>query len=322
MWGASLAITCSFSHSTNITAYQTLLPYENFKEGCISVISNFIPILVTIASTWFIVFQCSRFKRMSLKIIVDVFLCLTLLIAVNLVFSLIRPDVEIEWAGTVFNAVIVLLCIETIYYGFHFRSTLQEAERQRALALQYHYDMLKAQVNPHFLFNSLNLLYSLVDIDKEKTKEFTIALSNMYRYILVQQGKKSVPLKMELEFLKDYIHVLCIRYCNLFCVEIKVQENIRDNKLVPFTLQLLIENVTKHNVINSQHKMIVKIDIKQDRICITNPIVKRQTESGKGIGLQYISKLYRQWGKELTIENDEQTFRATVPFLNTNKDIE
>lgn len=234
-----------FQSFYNMTAYQTLLPYENFKAGCISVISNFIPILLTIASTWFIVFQCSRFKRMSLKIIADVFLCFVLLIAVNLVFSLIRPDVKIEWAGTVFNAVIVLLCIETLYYGFHFRSTFQEAERQRALALQYHYDMLKAQVNPHFLFNSLNLLYSLVDIDKEKTKEFTIALSNMYRYILVQQGKQVVPLNMELEFLKDYIHVLCIRYCNLFRVEIKGQENIRGNKIVPFTLQLLIENVTK-----------------------------------------------------------------------------
>lgn len=311
-----------FQSFYNMTAYHTVLPYENFKEGCISVVSNFIPILLTIISTWVIVFFCPGFKRVSLKIIIDTFLCFAFLASINFAFSLIRPGVELDRAGTVFNSVIVLLGIETIYYVLHFRKTLQENEKQRALALQYQYDLLKAQINPHFLFNSLNLLYSLVDIDQQKTKEFTMALSNMYRYLLVHQGKETVPLSMELEFLNDYIHVLSIRYSNLFQVNVNGQENIKDNRIVPFTMQLLIENVTKHNVINKQHRMLVEIDIKKDSICITNPIVRRQTESGKGIGLKYIAKLYSQWGKMLTIENDGHTFRAIVPFVNVKTNIE
>lgn len=311
-----------FQSFYNMTAYHTVLPYENFKEGCISVVSNFIPILLTIISTWVIVFFCPGFKRVSLKIIIDTFLCFAFLASINFAFSLIRPGVELDRAGTVFNSVIVLLGMETIYYVLHFRKTLQENEKQRALALQYQYDLLKAQINPHFLFNSLNLLYSLVDIDQQKTKEFTMALSNMYRYLLVHQGKETVPLSMELEFLNDYIHVLSIRYSNLFQVNVNGQENIKDNRIVPFTMQLLIENVTKHNAINKQHRMLVEIDIKKDSICITNPIARRQTESGKGIGLKNIARLYSQWGKMLTIENDGHTFRAMVPFVNVKTNIE
>lgn len=98
------------------------------------------------------------------------------------------------------------------------------------------------------------------------------------------------------------------------------RENIPDNRIIPFTLQLLIENVTKHNVINKKHEMLVKIVISQDHISVSNPIIRCESKSGKGIGLQYISSLYNQWDKTLNIENDEKTFSTIVPFINLNKE--
>lgn len=305
-----------FQSFYNLVADKTLWPYPTSRHFAISLLHNFIPVLITIIGTWFIIFKGVKSRHTIWKLTADVFLSTLLLGIINLVYWLIVPTSSIDWAGTAFNSIFVLLIIETLYYVKSFLFSLREAERQRALALQYQYDALKAQVNPHFLFNSLNILYSLVSIDQKKSKEFIMALSKTYRYILAQQGKQTIPLTKELEFLYDYVEVLMMRYHNQFDVEVTGETNIgEDICIVPYTLQLLLENITKHNIISNRHHMRVTIDIGQKALTISNPIVPRNTESSTGIGLSYISRLYSRHNRKFMIENDGHTFRAVVPYL-------
>lgn len=305
-----------FQSFYNMVADKTLWPYDDLHQFCMGVLHNFTPVLFTIMMSWLIVFKGHRSHSSSTKLLVDGALCVLLLFLINGAYTVIAPSSDIDWAGTAFNSIFVFLGVETLYYVHHFKNSVRVAEEQRALALQYQYDALKAQVNPHFLFNSLNLLYSLVSIDQQKSKEFILALSKIYRYILSQQGHQTVSLAQELEFLNDYVEVLMMRYHNQFDVEIGGDlNNAAEVMIVPYTLQLLMENITKHNVISNRHHMRVKINICEDSLVIENPIMLRHTESGARIGLNYINKLYRQHGKEFLIENDGITFRAIVPFL-------
>lgn len=271
--------------------------------------------LVLVVVDLFVIFVCFNKQSGSRKIIIDAVSSVFVLFVVNVAYMAVIPNGTIDWAGTMFNAIFVFLGLEVIYYLQSFRKSVREAEAQRALALQYQYDALKAQVNPHFLFNSLNLLYSLISLDTEKSKEFVLALSTMYRYIMSQQGKEMVLLRMEMDFLQNYVEVLSMRYLNQLHVDIRGKENLKDQYIVPYTLQLIMENVTKHNVISNRHHMNVVIEIGTECITVSNPIVPRPKESSSRIGLNYITTLYRQYGKEFKVENDGKTFRAVIPYI-------
>lgn len=312
----TIAYYALFQSFYNLVADKTLWPYPSPRIFVISLLHNFTPVVITVIGTWFIIFKGVKSRHTIWKLIADSLLCALLLGVINLCYRLISPASPIDWAGTAFNSIFVLLIIETLYYVKKFLSSLREAEQQRALALQYQYDALKAQVNPHFLFNSLNLLYSLVSIDQQKSKEFIMALSKTYRYILAQQGRQTIPLAQELKFLYDYVEVLKMRYHNQLEVEVAGQENVGDDVyIVPYTLQLLMENITKHNIISNRYPMRVNIDIGAKSLAISNPIVPRHSETNTGIGLSYISRLYRLHGSKFLIENDGRTFRAVVPYL-------
>ena len=181
--------------------------------------------------------------------------------------------------------------------------------------LQYQYDALKAQVNPHFLFNSLTILYSLIDIDKEKSLQFTMSLSQTYRYILSHQDDREVPLKDEIGFLRSFANVLVIRYNESFKVEIYGEENIGDHIVIPYCLQLLLENVIKHNVINEKNPMCVKVEIDDCGVTMKNPIRLRQTLTSTKIGLAYIEKMYALYGKRFEYNEDNKIFTAKIPYL-------
>ena len=289
-----------FQSFYNVVADKSLLPYADLHDFVVSTVRNFIPILVTILLTWVIVFRIYHNAIIWRKMVVDGGLCIVLLLLINLVYWFLFPVAPIDWAGTAFNAIFVFLGVETIYYVHNFRRTLSEAEHQRELALQYKYDALKAQVNPHFLFNSLNLLNSLVSIDRQKSKDFILALSKIYRYTLTYNGCSTVPLTVELDFLHDYVKVLSMRYHNQFEVEIIGEENVRDEEIVPYTLQLLMENVTKHNVISNRNHMHVLVVIGDSCISMSNPIKYRQTDTASRIGLNYIKSFTHCMAKSLS----------------------
>ncbi|MGN0205670.1 MAG: sensor histidine kinase, partial [Muribaculaceae bacterium] len=223
-------------------------------------------------------------------------------------------DTTVDWAGTILNDIIILMGVEMVYYFRRLSKARQEAEEARLLAVQYRYDALKSQINPHFLFNSLNLLYSLVSIDTVRSKHFIRELSRMYRYIMAQQNRECVSVAEEFDFLTSYVSVLEMRYNNKFKVKIEGQP-ASDRYIIPFTMQLLIENITKHNAITAKSPMDVTIAITEEEIVISNPVYPRETESVSHFGLRYISQLYGSHGKVFRVEKDNNKFTAHVPIL-------
>lgn len=307
----------------NLLRYKTPIPYKNFNEGIITFGYNFIPILLIITLNAWVVFKLFQnapiTRNSSLKILFDSVASFLIYFFVNEAFLIIggifKPDIKVDWAGTLLNTVLIFMVVEIIYYLISSRKLLEKAEYARREAIQYQYDALKAQVNPHFLFNSLNILYSLVSIDTKKSKEFILSLSQMYRYIMSQQNRHIIPLSEEIEFLHSYVSVLEMRYHKQFHVEITGEEFAGEKEIIPYTLQLLIENVTKHNIISTRYPMTVSITIGENYVTVSNPIKLKENDTSSGIGLKYIAEQYKLHDKCFGVGNDGLTFTAKIPYL-------
>lgn len=278
---------------------------------------NFPSILIFFLVNILIVFRLVRIRDLKLKICADVALSIAAACLVNWLYLFILGAFRgavVDWGGTILNDIIILLGVEMVYYFTRLSKARQETEEARMQAIQYKYDALKSQINPHFLFNSLNLLYSLVSIDTVRSKHFIRELSRMYRYIMAQQNRECVSVAEEFDFLASYVSVLEMRYNNKFRVSIHGEPDA-DRYLIPFTMQLLIENVTKHNAITAKSPMDVSIDISENEITISNPIYPRETESVSHIGLRYLTQLYASQGKVFHVEKRDRRFTAFVPYI-------
>lgn len=300
----------------NKVAYGKVVPYPTFDEGAYTMIRNFIPIALIFAMNYVVVFVINRrINRISVKIAADIAASFAFLLFVNVAYMLVLRHAVIDWAGTFFNDIFIFLGMEVAYYVKNYRRTVVEKESKHRQMVQYQYDALRAQVNPHFLFNSLNILYSLIDIDVEKSRAFVMSLSQMYRHIMQQHGNEHVSLAEELAFLRAYVDVLKMRYHNCFDVNISGEENAGEHEVIPYCMQLLMENVTKHNVIQTNTPMTVSVTIAADHVTMSNPIHPKRTQTSTGIGLHYITELYSHQGKTFSYENDGKTFTATIPYL-------
>ncbi len=307
----------------NLLKYDTAIPYETWASFFQSTVYNFVPILVIALLNYFTIFYGFRkknfTKNFALKLVLDFLISFCILVIVNWLFlffgKMIIPEIKVDFVGTVLNNVLIFFGIETIYYITSTKRFLQKIAFEKRKVLQYQYDALKAQINPHFLFNSLNILYALVSIDVEKSKEFILALSSMYRYIMEKQNKRTIKLKEEFEFLDAYVSVLEMRFHNQFSVEFTGRELVKNEKIIPYTLQLLIENVTKHNIISTLYPMIISISVEKEFVSVSNPIHKKESESSSGIGLHYISEQYKIYGADFLIEDNGSVFIAKIPYI-------
>lgn len=299
-------------------------PLEGFGfwEIVLMFVNTMIPDIIIIFMAFCTAFYITRTRRLCqkpfLKVCTDVLICTAFAFIVYKLFHLIllisSPELRLNWNEAFTNVTLIMLIVEIIYFAHNYRESGKQAERARREALQYKYNVLKAQVNPHFLFNSLNILSSLIDIDTRKSHEFIEALSKTYRYIVEQQDKELVSLEEEMQCAESYTDILRTRYMNQFRVSITGKENIPGKKLIPMTLQLLIENVTKHNIVSTKYPMQVDIKIGTGQIEISNPI-RRRNHDGTGTGLKYLYEQYRLHGQEITITDTGDIFSVTIPYL-------
>ena len=328
LWGIAIIFYyCWFQAFYNAVRFGNMFPYDDFHDMLVGVIKNFIPILILSLTNLFIIFRVSVRLGIRKKIIIDAIGSLSATIIIGAAYVGVKvmlgfsPRFDfwiIDWPGTILNDIIILMGVELVYYFTMLLKSRDETEAAQRQALQYQYDALKAQINPHFLFNSLNLLYSLGSIDNEKSKVFIRELARMYRYVMAYQNKDLVELSEELGFLESYVSVLEIRYNNKFKVTIN-GEAPRNTYVVPFSMQLLIENVTKHNVISSRFPMNVTVKIDETGVTVSNPIQLRPADSAGNIGIRYLSKLYALHGKCFHVDNDNVTFTAYVPLIKNSE---
>lgn len=223
--------------------------------------------------------------------------------------------------GAIFltNASLALTAISVSYI-------IYLSEKRQLLALQYEslkvenmqirYQALKNQVDPHFLFNTMSILDSLVDEDKQRTHEYIQRFSSVYRYIL--QTRETVTLDEELRFTDDYFGLLQVRYGECLQLNTEINFAFKAYSVVPLSLQILIENAVKHNIISRQHPLCITIETTRDReLIVTNNFQpKPMPSAGGGIGLANLSERYMlKWQKNITIEQTEDVFKVTLPLV-------
>ena len=177
------------------------------------------------------------------------------------------------------------------------------------------YAALQSQLNPHFLFNSLNTLIAEIEYNPGNAVRFTKHLSGVYRYVLQSQDKSLVTLSEELEFMHSYLFLHEVRLGNCISCDCRIASEYLDSMLPPLTLQLLVENVIKHNSITAGKPMKIEITIEDDCLVVRNPIQPRKSHEPPGIGLQNLSNRCKLMsGREITVENRDNVFTVKVPL--------
>jgi sensor histidine kinase YesM len=197
---------------------------------------------------------------------------------------------------------------EAIYSQQEWRRTQLEKEKLEKLHLQSQLEALKNQINPHFLFNSLNSLSSLIAEDPEKAEQFVDKLSAVYRYILLHNGRDWVDLRTELAFIKAYFHLLQTRYGEGVQMNTSVADSHAALLLPPLTLQLLVENAVKHNVVHKNKPLLIEISSTGEmELTISNNLQRKDKHLvlSHGVGLKNIAERYDIANAGSIVTNEE-----------------
>ncbi len=178
--------------------------------------------------------------------------------------------------------------------------------------------MLQQQLNPHFLFNSLNTLKGFIEEDQKSAIDYLHRFSEVYRYVLANRDQNLVPLEEELILLQEYYGLLKARFGNRLKVEIDVTEQTRQKLVPPMALQLLLENAIKHNEVSKLHPLSLSIRSEGDNLIVENPVrVKKSFVESNGLGLKNLNtRLSYANGKELKygLDGNNNTFQVILPL--------
>jgi sensor histidine kinase YesM len=218
----------------------------------------------------------------------------------------------------------IALLISAILHAKGFIEEWKKASRKEvveqkliAKSANAQFESLKNQLDPHFLFNSLNVLSSLIDENPQQAQKFTASMSKIYRYVLEQKDKELVTVEEEIEFAKTYCNLLKTRFEDSVSFDFKVNENVLKSFVVPLSLQLLLENCIKHNFATSSKPLQIKIYSESGFLFIENNLQQReQVKESAGIGLSNIVQRYSLLTKQnVFIEKSEDFFKVKIPIL-------
>ena len=246
-------------------------------------------------------------------------------------FQEYHPDgARLAWgiSFVIFTVIVVTAVFESINAFEQWEKTLRETEQLKKLHLQSQFEGLKSQINPHFLFNSLNSLSTLIEEDTEQAELFVEEMSSVYRYLLRSNETQLVRLADELTFANSYFHLLSTRYGENIRLEQAVASSYVDCLLPPLTLQLLLENAVKHNVILPEQPLHIYIETtpstdpteEAGRLVIRNNLQRKSTRVlSNQVGLANITTQYRLLGGgEVVVKEDNEFFTVTLPLIRQN----
>ncbi len=221
----------------------------------------------------------------------------------------------------IFTLIIAIL-VSAILHAFYFYKALQDTKvkEQKIIAgtASAKFDALKNQLDPHFLFNSLNVLTSLIEEDPSQAQKFTTSLSKVYRYVLEQKNKDLVTVDEELQFARTYMKLLKMRFEDSIHLDIPDSCLNPEAKIVPLSLQLLLENAVKHNIVTSKKPLLIKVEEVNDTLVISNNLQEKQVvKKSTGVGLQNIRQRYNiLTSREVGIEKTTSHFKVYLPMLS------
>lgn len=221
---------------------------------------------------------------------------------------------QVYW--TVILAIGITLFMTSRSFLLNWRKSAIDAERLQREGIAARYDILKSQVNPHFLFNSLNALTNLVYADQQKAVQFIKQLSNVYRYVLDTRDQEIIHVEDELEFLRSYVFLQQIRFGDKLRIDIEISD--ADIYVTPLALQMLIENAIKHNVVSDESPLIIRVYDGGGYISVENNLQRKThpLEPSSGIGLQNIIKRYSILSdKKVDVIEANDMFTVKLPCL-------
>ncbi|MCW2119703.1 histidine kinase [Flavobacterium sp. 7A] len=212
---------------------------------------------------------------------------------------------------------IVFLGIYSLYFYKAYNEDKVKEQKIIAGTASAKFESLKNQIDPHFLFNSLNVLSSLIEENPENAQRFTTSLSKIYRYVLEQKDKELVSIEEELAFAKTYMSLLKMRFEDSLEYEMTIENPDPEAKVVPLALQLLLENAVKHNVVSTQKPLKIRIFIENGFLVVQNDLQKKEVlQNREGVGLQNIINRYAIiTDRKVLIEKTEHHFKVRLPIL-------
>jgi len=266
-------------------------------------------------------------KNGMLKFIFQLILHIIIMSILIFVFFSIELPQKYGYDDLLIRRVLIIGCIFSILIttGFtaehlfiQWNESKLEAMETKKQALQSELNALKLQLDPHFLFNNLSTLTSLIEEDQNLAVKYVTNLSAVYRYVLSNRNKDMIALKIELDFIKEYLFLYQIRYGSSISIAIEDNSLNLSKYIAPLTLQLLIENAIKHNSFSIALPLLIKISYENEWIIIqNNKSAKFTKEPSEGIGLKHIYQSYRLLGHLSPMISDlEDTFEVRIPLLN------
>ncbi len=235
------------------------------------------------------------------------------------------PDNPLRWGfRTSYFAVIVSFTVSIIFLAIGFfkswKQSLLEAERFKAEMLMYKYESLQNQINPHFLFNSFNVLSDLVYADSQKAVKFIKQMSQLFRYVLDSRDRELVPITEELEFISSFVYLLQTRFEHKLSIGLAVKAEPYE-MIVPMTMQLLIENCVKHNEISAAKPLTIRVTRSNNSITVMNNLqVKQPGHGSTSTGLSNIRQQYSYFtDREIIVEKTGEHFSVEVPVIKSMK---
>lgn len=234
-------------------------------------------------------------------------------------FSRLGPihwdTVQLVSLANVICVIFVTHAYETVFLIKERQSDLLAFEQLERAKVEAELEMLKSQIDPHFMFNSLNTLSYLIENDQQKALLFNESLSDVYRYILMNKQKELVSLQDEIEFANSYFTLVRIRFG--LGVHFRVNAAGQTNKLLaPISLQLLLENAVKHNEFNEKDPLHIQLEVSDGWVEVWNNLQVKAVGQTSRIGLRNLTERYRLLtGKEVVVEKNEKEFRVKLPYL-------
>lgn len=210
---------------------------------------------------------------------------------------------------------------EAIYYNIRLKKSIREEEQAKQVIVQAQLDTLRNQAQPHFLFNTLNTLRDIIDQNsKEDAKQFVDKLSDVYRFILESGNANLTLVKDELKFAKAYIHIQSERFGDNLQLNWNIPDNKLDKMIVPMSLQLLLENAIKHNIISKAKPLVIHVEVIDDHLVVSNKIQSKSTQlPSTKVGLKNIEKRYKLISSiPIKVKNDGTRFEVSLPLLNSS----
>jgi two-component system, LytTR family, sensor kinase len=219
--------------------------------------------------------------------------------------------------AAIFSSLTLVAIYESIYFMNELRESIEEKELLKRESLQAQLNALKTQVNPHFLFNNLNTLTSVIPDNPKQAVDFVQQLSKVYRHILEVKDEKTIPLKDELDVLRAYAFLLKTRFGDNLDINIDVADGKMQKKIVPLSLQLLMENAIKHNIVSSDKPLKIDVYAVNGTLIVSNNLQKKnQVFESTGIGLDNIRNRYKLLSDRIVEVTESNTnFTVSIPLI-------